>query len=57
MFLDLAPGRGNLLGESYWETLSPWRGGASMLNTGVSPREGKESFLSQLCRRYSYSDI
>lgn len=48
LFLDLAPGRGNLLGESYWETLSPWRGGASMLNTGVSPREGKESFLSQI---------
>jgi hypothetical protein len=48
MSLDLTPGRGNLLGESYWEMLSPWRGAASMLNTGVSPKEGKESFLSQI---------
>ena len=47
-FLDLSPDAGNLLGESYWETLSPWRGDASMLNTGVSPREGKESSLSQI---------
>ena len=23
MFLDLTPGAGNLLGESYWEILSP----------------------------------
>ncbi|WP_397354555.1 DNA cytosine methyltransferase [Oscillibacter sp.] len=48
MSLDLTAGRGNLLGESYWEILSPWRGAASMLNTGVSPSEGKESFLSQI---------
>lgn len=48
MFLDLTPGAGNLLGESYWEILSPWRGDASMLNTGVSPREGKESSLWQI---------
>ena len=26
LFLDLSEGVGNLLGESYWETLSPWRG-------------------------------
>lgn len=45
-FLDLSPDAGNLLGESYWETLSPWRGDASMLNTGVSPREEKGSSLS-----------
>ena len=48
MFLDLTPGAGNLLGESYWEILSPWRGDASMLNTGVSPREEKESSLWQI---------
>ncbi len=47
-FLDLSPDAGNLLGESYWETLSPWRGDASMLNTGASPREEKESSLSQI---------
>ena len=43
--LDLTPGAGNLLGEFYWELISPWRGGASTLNTGVSPREEKESSL------------
>lgn len=32
MSLDLTPGRGNLLGESYWEMTSPWLGGSSMLN-------------------------
>lgn len=48
MFLDLSEDAGNLLGESYWETLSPWRGDASMLNTGVSPREGNESSLWQI---------
>ena len=46
--LDLTPGAGNLLGEFYWELISPWRGGASTLNTGVSPREEKESSLSQI---------
>ena len=46
--LDLTPGHGNLLGESYWELISPWRGDASTLNTGVSPREENESSLSQI---------
>lgn len=46
--LDLTPGRGNLLGESYWELISPWRGDALMLNTGVSPNDAKESSLSQI---------
>ena len=32
--LDLTPGSGNLLGEFYWEALSPWLGGALILNTG-----------------------
>ena len=46
--LDLSPGSGNLLGEFYWETLSPWLGGALMLNTGVSPRDAQESYLWQI---------
>lgn len=46
--LDLTPGHGNLLGESYWEMISPWRGDALTLNTGVSPREEKGSSLSRI---------
>ena len=46
--LDLTPGAGNLLGEFYWELISPWRGDASTLNTGVSPSAAKESSLSQI---------
>ena len=30
--LDLTPGAWNLLGESYWELISPWRGDASTAN-------------------------
>lgn len=48
MSLDLTPGAGNLLGEFFWEILSPWRGAALMLNSGVSPREEQESFLWQI---------
>ena len=47
-FLDLTPGAGNLLGESYWETLSPYVGGSSTLNTGASPRDAVASSLSQI---------
>ena len=46
--LDLTPGAGNLLGEFYWELISPWRGDASTLNTGVSPREENVSSLSRI---------
>ena len=46
--LDLTPGAGNLLGEFYWELISPWRGDALTLNTGVSPREESVSSLSQI---------
>ena len=46
--LDLTHGHGNLLGESYWELISPWRGDASTLNTGVSPREENGSSLSRI---------
>lgn len=47
MFLDLS-GPGNLLGLLYWEILSPWRGGSSMLNTGASPNAVVVSSLSQI---------
>ena len=55
MFLDLSEDAGNLLGESYWETLSPWRGDALMLNTGVSPREENESSLWQILEDQPHS--
>lgn len=48
MSLDLTPGHGNLLGESYWEIRSPWRSGSWTLNTGVSPREGRVCSLSRI---------
>lgn len=44
MFLDLSEDAGNLLGELYWETLSPWRGDASMLNTGPAPRNAENVY-------------
>ena len=44
MFLDLSEDAGNLLGESYWETLSPWRGDALMLNTGPAPRSAENVY-------------
>ena len=47
--LDLTPGAGNLLDEFYWEILSPWRGGASILNTGLAPRKEENVYsLSQI---------
>ena len=55
LFLDLSEGVGNLLGESYWEILSPWRGDAWTLNTGVCPREGKESSLWQILEEQPHS--
>lgn len=48
--LDLTPGSGNLLGEFYWEILSPWRGGLWTLNTGVSPRDVRVCTLSSILR-------
>ena len=48
MSLDLTPGAGNLLGESYWELCSPSLGGSSMRNTGESPSVARESTLSQI---------
>ena len=48
MSLDLTPGAGNLLGESYWELCSPSLGGSSMRNTGEFPSEDAASTLSQI---------
>lgn len=44
MSLDLTPGHGNLLGEFYWEMVSPWRGGSSMLNTGPAPLKEEDVY-------------
>ena len=61
MSLDLTPGHGNLLGRSYWEIRSPWRGGSSTRNTGPAPpNAGAVSTLSQILqdrppRRYYLS--
>ena len=43
--LDLTPGNGNLLGESYWEILSPSHGGCWTLNIGEYPSEENVSSL------------
>ena len=48
MCLDLNPGHGNLLGESYWEINSHWLGECWTLNTGVSPSVAVVSSLSQI---------
>jgi hypothetical protein len=48
MCLDLTPGHGNLLGESFWEINSAWLGEYWTLNSGASPRDAKESSLSQI---------
>ena len=49
MSLDLTPGHGNLLGEFYWELISPWLGGSSMLNTGPAPLNAVDVYsLSQI---------
>ena len=48
MFLDLTPGAGNLLGESFRELSSVWLGESSMLNTGESPSAAVVSSLSQI---------
>ena len=44
MSLDLTPGHGNLLGESYWELISPWLGCLDAQYWGVAQRR-KRIFL------------
>lgn len=59
--LDITPGAGDLLGRSYWEEISPWRGGSWMLNTGPAPRSGdagcllSQILLADVPRRYYLS--
>jgi hypothetical protein len=53
MCLDLTPGRGNLLGQSYWEINSPWLGECWTLNTGPAPlREENVYTLSQILEEH-----
>ena len=51
-FLDLTPGAGNLLGQFEWEMRSALHGGAFLRNTGTSPRDAIESFLSQILQAH-----
>lgn len=48
MFLKITLGDGDILGQPYWEILSPYVGESSTLNTGVSPRVARGSFLWQI---------
>lgn len=51
LFLDLRPGGGNLLGP-YWEVDSLSLGEFWTLNTGESPRDVRESSLSQILEEH-----
>ena len=51
-FLDLSSDAGNLLGQYEWTIHSALRGGCWLRNTGVSPRDAIESFLSQILQAY-----
>ena len=48
MFLKITLGDGDILGQPYWEILSPYVGESSTLNTGVSPRAARGSSLWQI---------
>lgn len=48
MFLKITLGDGDILGQPYWEILSPYVGESSTLNTGVSPRVARGSSLWQI---------
>lgn len=48
MFLKITLGDGDILGQPYWEILSPYVGESSTLNTGVCPRVVRESSLWQI---------
>ena len=48
MFLKITLGDGDILGQPYWEILSPYAGESSTLNTGVSPRAERGSSLWQI---------
>lgn len=48
MFLKITLGDGDILGQPYWEILSPYVGEPSTLNTGVCPRVVRGSSLWQI---------
>ena len=48
MFLKITLGGGDILGQPYWEILSPYVGESSTLNTGVCPRVVRGSSLWQI---------
>ena len=49
MCLDLTPGHGDLLGESFWEINSAWLGECWTLNTGPAPLKEENVYtLSQI---------
>ena len=51
-FLDLSSDAGNLLGQYEWTIRSALHGGCWLRNTGPSPRDAIESFLSQILQAY-----
>ena len=51
-FLDLSSDAGNLLGQYEWTTRSDLHGGCWLRNTGPSPRDAIESFLSQILQAH-----
>ena len=51
-FLDLSADAGNLLGQYEWTMRSALHGGCWLRNTGPSPRDAIESFLSQILQAH-----
>lgn len=51
-FLDLSADAGNLLGQSEWTIRSALHGGCWLRNSGSSPRDAIESFLSQILQAH-----
>ena len=51
-FLDLSSDAGNLLGQYEWTIRSALHGGCWLRNTGPSPRDAIESFLSQILQAH-----
>ena len=51
-FLDLSADAGNLLGQYEWTMRSALHGGCWLRNSGASPRDAIESFLSQILQAH-----
>ena len=51
-FLDLSSDAGNLLGQYEWTMRSALHGGCWLHNSGASPRDAIESFLSQILQAH-----